>query len=116
MPLSEQTIHRIYDCKNAECAAKIALTEKVGDPWMKTCPFCEQDTLLLDKAVLSLSGIVGMKNRTTLGSLSDENRRSYEKEHGKDKFHKDIPFWRKSSKLNMEILKNPQKYVETGHI
>jgi DNA-directed RNA polymerase subunit RPC12/RpoP len=111
MSLGNQTIHRIYTCLN--CKGQIAYKEQVKDKWRKKCPFCNKNSLLLDKAVLSLSTIIGLNESKTFLSLAQKNTERRNKELGIKKKKK--PFWRKKDKVNFEVLKNPTKYVNEGY-
>ena len=110
MSLGNQTIHRIYSCSN--CKGQLAYKEKVKDKWRKRCPFCNKNSLLLDKAVLTLSTIIGLNEPKTFKSLAEKNTERRNKELGIKK--KRNPFWRKSNKVNFEVLKNPNRYVSEG--
>jgi hypothetical protein len=112
MSLTEQSIQRIYRCTNKECETELAYKEKVGDKWRKKCPLCGKHSLLLDRANLNISTMVDTYMAKTLGSISDQNSRRKEKEEGFNK--KPKPFWRNSDKINYNILKNPNQYVNKG--
>ena len=112
MGIADQTIHRIYDCTNEECGCKVSFKEKVKNKWRKKCPFCNKKTLVLDKAVLSISTFVDTNTPRTMGMQSQVNTARREKENPLPK--KELPFWRQKEKINFNILKNPQKYISTG--
>jgi type IV secretory pathway VirD2 relaxase len=114
----DSTIHRIYECTNKKCEAKIHLEEQVKDMWKTTCPFCEKESLQLESAQLVAPVFIDLNKPKTIGSLGEKNYQLAIKE-GRDtgikKKDKKKPWWRKNDKVNFNVLKNPNKYVETGY-
>lgn len=116
MPLKDQTIHRVYACTDPACEAKICYKETVGDPWRKLCPFCNKESLILDSAHLDLSTIMDLSKPKTIGTLGEKNYREAVKQGKIQPKKKFKPFWRKKDKIDFSILKNPNNYIQTGHI
>ncbi len=112
MAISDLEVIRIYSCTNAECAGQLSMKQKASEKWRKKCPFCKKFSLVLDSASLTISTFIDTKKPKTLGSMSQENRKRKEKEFGPEVDTK--PFWRKSKKIDFNILKNPRKYVQSG--
>lgn len=114
--IGDAKITRIYKCKDCEC--EIAFEELIKDPWRTKCPFCDTETLYLDRAVTSLSLLMDLKRPKTGGMITQENLLRREKETGSHldpKEKKKMPFWR-DKPLNMNVLKNPKYYIESGKI
>src|SRR5688500_17814507 len=114
MSLSEVKICRIYDCTNEACKAQVAYNETLGDKWRKVCPFCKKHSLLLDRAVSSLSVFTDSTKAKTLGMLGQVNQQRREKEEGIQKKAK--PFWRQKDRVNFNVLRNPAQYITTGSV
>jgi hypothetical protein len=113
----DSTVHRIYACENSECEAKIHCEETVKDPWQKVCPFCNQESLILESANLAAPAFIDLKQPKTVGSLGEKNYEKAVKEGKKTGVEREgrTPFWRKNKKINYNVLKNPNKYINTGY-
>lgn len=113
MGLFDQEMYRQYKCDS--CGIIIGRKEKVSDPWLKKCPHCEKETLFIHSGSLNLSIFIDADKPKTLGSLAEKNTKekikSGELEPTKKKSK---PFWRKSDKINYDILKNPDRYIKEG--
>ena len=119
MGIGDHTIFRIYTCMNEDCKCEVSFKEKVSKPWRKVCPFCKKHTLLLDRATLTLSAFVDTNQPKTLGAISDQNRTRKIKEgtpFKDDQKAINLPWWRKEKKVNMDVLRNPKQYIETGSV
>jgi len=117
MSILDVEIYRIYRC--CACQGEIGYAQKPTDDWIKTCPLCNKDELLLHKAISNISTIVGFNDPKTLGALAEKNSREREKQGLSNKGIKDKgekPWWRKNSKINFDVLKNPNRYIEQGKI
>lgn len=112
MSIADSTIVRIYSCSNCNC--QISFKEQVKDKWKKRCPFCKKHSLVLDKATVTLSTFIDSNTPKTMGMASQQNTARREKENPIEK--KKTPFWRSKEKINFNILKNPEKYITTGHV
>ncbi len=115
MGISDFSINRVYACTNQDCKCQLAIQQKVSDKWRKKCPFCHKMSLVLESACMNLSTMIDTKVPKTLGSMSQHNRKRDEIEKGVEP-SKPKPFWRSKQKINYEVLKNPQKYIATGHV
>lgn len=110
-------ITRIYKCHN--CKAVLRVTQHCSEGFLKECPFCYKDELLIESGKSSMSFIIRGDGNRTIGSIAEENTRRREKETGEafpGRKKKEKPWWRKSDKVNTEILKNPEKYILTGEV
>lgn len=117
MPLNDQTIYRVYQCDNEECEAQLEVKETVGDPWQKECPFCKKNSLFLKSAHMNMSIFIDHSKPKTLGSLGEKNYEEAVKNGTiQPKKKEPKPFWRKTDKINYNILKNPNKYVKEGYV
>jgi len=117
LSIADIEIHRVYKCDNEECAAEIVVTQIAKDPWLKQCPFCYEETLFIRSATDNLSIFIDLKKPKTLGSLGEQNFEEKVKREGDPKEEPKKPWWRKNKeKVDFSILKNPKKYIETGHI
>lgn len=110
----EAEIYRIYRC--TECKGELGVKQSFSDDFLHECPYCGcKDGLVIKKAESSLACFTS--NNQTLGSLADKNRtkreRSGESTEGWRKKAK-TPFWRDKEKIDFEILKNPEQYIDTG--
>lgn len=90
----------------------ISIKQKATEDFIKTCPFCHQEELIIETAKLSISTYIDMSKPKTFGSQSELNTKNKEKESQKSKNKK--PWYRKQDKVNFNILKNPHKYITTG--
>ncbi len=113
MGIEQSSIVRVYKCDNKECQTILSFQEKVEDDWQKLCPLCNQETLYLDSASLSVSCFTDMNKPKTLGMIGQNNQARREREEDKKKEKR--PFWR-DKKVNFNILKDPIKYVSTGKV
>lgn len=114
----DSVIRRIYSCENKDCLAKVGYDQKITANFKKKCPVCKKNTLLLYSGELNTCIIMDSKQPKTIGSLGEKNYQNAEKE-GKDIFKRKnakIPFWRNDRQVNIDALKNPSKYIETGKI
>lgn len=118
MGISDLEIYRIYQCSNKDCSAKIGFQQKASDKWKKRCPCCRKHTLIIYESKSNIS-INSNTSAKTIGMLAEKNS-EYKYKHSLDLDNpsrpKDakIPFWRKSRKVNFDILRNPKSYVERG--
>lgn len=110
-------IFRHFKCydDNEECGMEFAQECTVGDKYPDNCPNCK-GPVYLDKASLCLSTFIDTKKAKTLGAISEQNRNRMVKDGDpridKDKSKK--PWFRPSDKIDMTILREPKKYIETG--
>ncbi|TXT66086.1 MAG: hypothetical protein BAJALOKI3v1_50086 [Promethearchaeota archaeon] len=113
MSIANCNVYRVYRCCN--CKAEIGINQLASDDWFKNCPMCKQDELIIKSAKLSINTIVDGQTPQTIGSLADKNR-DIKLKNGeiKEKKKPPRPWWRKSDKINFDILKNPRRYIETG--
>lgn len=114
MSVGDVSIHRVYSCSNNQCGCQIAYKERVKDKWRKRCPFCKKHSLILDKATTNISFVKSYKDFSTFGMISDQNKKRLEQEEGVKE--NKTPFWRKSKKINFNVLRNPAKYIQTGSV
>ena len=114
MSLEDFVIKRIYRCTNNECAAVLSFDQKYNEKWKKRCPLCKKHSLLLESGTTSITTFIDLTKPKTFGSASDENKKRREKENPIEKPKK--PWWRKSNKINYNVLKNPKKYIDTGTV
>jgi len=119
MGLFDQDITNTYKCE--ECKGEIAVKQLVKDPWVKTCPFCQKETLIHKSGNLGMSFFIDQENPKSIGMLGQKNTERALKE---GKTLKDLgfkekapkPWWRKSEKINYDVLKNPTRYTMEGRI
>ncbi len=115
MPSLENTIvNRSYKCTNENCKCIIAYEEKATAKWRVKCPFCKQNSLLLEYGEMALTVLFDVKKPKTIGSLAEKNTLSKIKNGDIEEKKKKTPFWRKNKKVNYSILKSPERYIETG--
>lgn len=112
MSLMDLEVDRVYECD--ECDAQIAVTQKVSDDFLKTCPFCELDGLFMKHADCRLNTSIDLNQPTTLGSLAEKNTEEKIKRGEMKPAEAPTPWWRKGKKRNFDILKNPTKYIIEG--
>lgn len=105
----DSIVYRIYKCY--ECEGEIGVEQTLKDDWLKECPFCSKEALLIKEGNLASQAMVDVKKPKTLGSLSEKNRDKKIKEGEDTTGMRKKPFWRDSHKINFDILKNPTKYV-----
>ena len=105
-------ISRTYKC--SACGQKCYFEQKATEKFKKKCPNCGKNELYIDSATCSLS--VGVNETKTIGGLADKNTRKMEKEGTlpppKPKAKR--PWWRKTDKVDLDILKNPKRFIEEG--
>ena len=122
---NEIEVNRHYRCRNDECAAEIVITQMATDDFVRLCPFCEQETMGLVSGDCKISMVMDLTKAKTVGSVAEKNRARMEKNgeitkdqaeswSGKKKAKR--PWWRKTDKINFDILKNPKRYIQTGKI
>jgi hypothetical protein len=118
MSIFDSDITRIYKCTNIECEGIISCKQKVKDDWIKTCPFCGKDELVIESGEINMSIMFDLNKPKTLGMVSQKNADRKIKE-GNLTFNADkkkVPFWRKNKKINYDILKNPNRYIAEGTV
>lgn len=113
MSLKDIEIYRTYKC--TECEGIIGLTQGAVDDFIKDCPFCGRQTMLMDSAETNLTFLFDLKKPKTLGMIAQTNEASNEKEYGPAE-PKWKPWWRDKHRVNFDILKNPSRYIEEGRI
>lgn len=116
MSINNIEIKRIYRCCNKECEGIIQTTQMATEDFLKTCPFCHQEELVIETAKLNLSFFIDTNKPKTFGAQSDLNTKQREKEFGKKPHSKDKPWYRKSDKVDFQILRNPHKYIVEGKV
>lgn len=102
-----QYINRVYKCTNCECV--ISYKEKVTKSFRKKCPLCSTNCLLFETADSPFTVFIDLNKPKTLGAISDQNIKRKEVERASKKKKK--PWWRKTDKINFDILKNPTGYL-----
>ena len=114
--LAESTIYRKYRCLN--CQVIIGCKQLVKDDWLRVCPHCEKEELIIQSGELSVSVLTDINKPKTIGTLSEQNRREKERRGDTDidKRKADKPWWRKDKKINYDVLKNPTEYIQTGDV
>jgi hypothetical protein len=112
----DSSIYRVYSCTNEKCSGKIGCNEMVKDKWQTQCPFCQEESLVLDSAHLAMPAFIDLNQPKTIGSLGEKNAekaRREGKQLGTTQPHK--PFWRNKNKIDFNVLKNPNNYIQTGY-
>ncbi len=114
-----------YECKN--CEHEFETMHSILKKALKKCPKCNKNQLI---RLISGGGAVIIKGTQTpcTGGMTKQERkeeksfRKKQKRKAKKKANealkKNPPFWRssKDGQPRQDILKNPQKYIETGEI
>jgi hypothetical protein len=120
MGIFDSTIVRYYRCTDEKCQGEICVEEKVKDDWQTKCPFCGLESLILDRADSNISIFMDYSKPKTIGALAEQNTKEKiktgEMEQIQKEERKNLPFWRKSKKINYQVLKNPQKYIREGKV
>ena len=113
----DSRITRLYKCTNSECECEISYTQKASEKFKKKCPFCHDRSLVIKESECNIGCFVDNKSPKTLGMLANKNAEEKAK-RGEltEGFKGKPPCWRKSHKINYDILKNPKKYISTGKI
>lgn len=105
-----------YECHNPECAAIMEIRHSIKDPAMSLCPLCHQTTLKRN-IVNTFLVFIDMKKPKSLGGIAEQNTtaalRRGETPPGWEK--KPTPIWR-DGPIDMKILRNPKKFIETGKV
>ncbi len=105
-------VTRLYKC-NA-CEEQFVMEQKCSAPFRRKCPYCKKNRVTLKEGRCGLSHIMDSNTAKTLGAAGEQNTRRREKE-GYVEPKKFTPWWRKGKKkVDLEVLKNPQKYISTG--
>lgn len=114
--IQEQSVYRVYQCLNPECQGEFGTTQGACDEFCKICPACGLEELVIKFANASFISLIGINQARTFGMIGQKNQQEKERREGIKKKH--IPSWRsgnkRESKINFDILKNPNKYIETG--
>ena len=110
MGIQQATVSRIYKCLS--CKIEISVNQTTKEDFLRVCPNCSQEELVIKHAKLSIGAMVDSHTVKTVGMLAEKNTDKMIKE-GKLPKGKPKPFWRKS-KVNYNVLKNPEKYIKTG--
>ena len=116
MSIGDLVVYRIYRCET--CEAEIECEQKAKENFKSKCPFCEKRTLVLKSARTSMVVLIDTKTPKTLGSLADKNTANMKKDGTllEDQKEDTTPWWRKGKrKIDYKILRNPNKYIQTGH-
>lgn len=113
MSIADATTNRTYKCD--QCSYEFTLRQQIKDKWKKKCPNCGKNKLYLLSADISVSASIDTKKAKTVGFQADLNTERMAKEGTLPEGPKK-PWYRKGRKPNLDVLKNPRKYVETGRI
>lgn len=113
--LDEIEIDRVYRCTNKKCSGVIAVTQKIFDQFIKICPFCEKESLIMQSADCGITMLVEPSVAKTWGTQAEVNTKRRENEREVAPKKKFRPFWRNSD-IDYKILKNPQKFIYEGKI
>lgn len=116
MSINNIEINRIYRCCNKKCEGMIQITQKATEDFLKACPFCHQDELVIETAKLNLSFFIDANKPKTFGAQSDLNTKHREQMFGKKQKSPNTPWYRKSDRVDFKILRDPHKYITEGKI
>lgn len=116
MSLEDQTVFRVYEC--GDCGLVIKVEQGVFDDFIKYCPDCNSNDFIRVQSKLGLMCDVDQNKPKTLGALAEKNYEHYKKTNpDKVASKKKIkPWWRKSEKINYDILKDPKRYIKDGRV
>ena len=108
-------VRRVYRCSDINCDSIIAVTQNCSDPWITLCPFCENETMLLESGKCNLTTVLDLQRGKTIGAVGDKAQQKAIQSGDKVEPKRHKPWWRsKGGKPNFQILKNPQKYISDG--
>jgi len=92
-----------YDYQCNKCGFKFETMHNIKEKPLVNCPNCNLPNL---EKLISAPAIIVKGTKTPCNG-------GHKIEKPKEKF---IPFWRKGEKVNKKILKNPEKYINTGEV
>ena len=113
-----------YNCQNKECELEFECSQSIKEKAHVKCPSCSRKTLQRDISG-GIAIIIKTDTPTTLGTLGEKNteRMLKTQEHlpysKSNPDPKQSPWWRKDKSgralpLDFKVLRNPDKYIETG--
>jgi putative FmdB family regulatory protein len=113
-----------YSCKNAECKLEFECSQSIKDKTLSECPNCTQKSLQRGVGG-GIAIIIKTDTPTNLGSLAEKNSENILKNKGRLPYNssnpdpQQVPWWRKTESgkalpLDFKVLRNPDKYIETG--
>lgn len=100
-----------YECEKCGHAFEAFHTMSIT---LKECPQCEQDSL---KRLCGGGFAVRIKKSTTFYRKQDMQEQKEHRKQTTEKFrqkYKDKKPWWRGKKIDMGVLKNPEKYINTG--
>lgn len=105
-------VNRLYECK--ACGHEYIAEEKCSAKFRRKCPCCNKHRLFLKSADSGMMVGVDTIKGKTVGSVAEQNTKRREKEGYVEK-QPSKPWWRKNKKrVDIDVLKNPSKYIATG--
>ena len=100
------TVTRVYKC--SKCDGVIAVDQDASECFLRDCPFCHQEELLIESGHMNISFVIDLNKPKTVGALAESNKKYAINEGLYDKKTK--------KKYNYDILKNPNKYIVEGAV
>ena len=100
------TVTRVYKCSS--CEGVIAVDQEASEEFIRDCPFCKKEELLIESGHMNISVFVDLNKPKTIGALAEKNSR-YAINEG-------LYYKKTKKKYNYDILKNPNKYVAEGAV
>jgi len=103
-----------YECQNKECEFNFDIIHSIKSDPLKKCPKCNKLTLI--RLISDNINIRIKRDQSYYKKQERQEMRQYRKrttEKLKEKYRNKKPWWR-GEKIDMDVLKNPEKYIKTG--